>query len=160
MPGGWSAAGGQTQSAYMKDGLKDEDAMYGHSVWTTVIRIPSTLLTWTSAHPALPPGQPLVSVLAMLRFHSVPRHQAHLCRPPIGPHYTPSARLRSLLKMASFQSRLHLTLSVPWQSVHKISSISSTSSSTARPHPSRISKPAWSAHSMILQLQPSIPRNG
>jgi hypothetical protein len=32
MPNGWSAVGGQTQSAYIRDGIDPDDSPEGHSV--------------------------------------------------------------------------------------------------------------------------------
>lgn len=84
MPSGWSAVGGQVQSAYVRGGLKADDSKDGHSV-----RIPApprhpqnslTALTTSPllrAHLAPRPVLPWGSPLATRRLRLAPRLMAH-----------------------------------------------------------------------------------
>lgn len=57
MPSGWSAGGGQTQSAYVRGGLDPNDSKDGHSVSQGLLSYVSVLVT--EMHPRVLQGRPL-----------------------------------------------------------------------------------------------------
>ena len=104
---GWSAVGGQSQSAYVRGGLREDDTPGGHSVRRSTKLHDTLRLTKGNIRTleALRLVQQSASARASLRSRSDPKHQDLLSPQDLGLLSTRSSRRLDLyLKMALFLS--------------------------------------------------------
>lgn len=91
MPNGWSAVGGQTQSAYVRGGIDPNDSHDGHSVSLNlpqqqeINRTPDTIIRTLRDRRLVPPS---AFLLGMRRSQSGPRQMDPLRFPLAARHST------------------------------------------------------------------------